>query len=141
MAKRGRPTLAVQTLEEALRAVAAGTAPKRPRNEYERLAGAKTRGRPRNSNSTTRQAAELAAWYMQREGLTRAEAVKLARTATGANAANIRKYLRQQNMPMVQVAFKGRAWFGAAMAPVAVPMLVGVEDLELRAEFVPPPGA
>jgi hypothetical protein len=98
MAKRGRPLLQAQTLEAALQAVAECTAPRRPRNDLERIAGGRTLGRPRLANSPTRVAAQLADYLMQ-SGSTRAEAIFTACSAspTPVNPSNVRKCLKQMH--------------------------------------------
>ena len=120
MATRGRPVLAAQSFAEAFDAVARGTAPKRPRNEFERVAGARTLGRRPSESSPTRVAALLADYLMQ-QGQTRAEAVRHAcgSSVVPVDASNVRKYLKRLH-PTILAPFKGSA---CAWLPGAVGMV------------------
>ena len=132
MGKRGRPVLAAKSIDEALRAVELGTAPKRARNEFERVAGGKTRGRRPAANSKTRIAAELAAYFVKAYGLPQADAIRQARnTMTPApDASNVRRYLKRMN-PTVESAYKGQfPGFAGLMPSQQVPLLYSVSDAE-----------
>lgn len=109
MATRGRPQLAAATLDEALRAVASNTAPKRPRNEFERIAGGKAKGRTRSANSKTSCAAELAAYLMKTEDIPQAAAVNRASGAfmPPVDRSNIRRYLKRMS-PTVLLPYSPR---------------------------------
>lgn len=130
--KRGRPPLAARSLEDALQAVQRGTAPKRPRNEFERIArDAPPRGRRPSPLSATSMAADLAEHYM-REGLTPAEAVRraCAESTPRADPSNVRKYLKRRN-PMVRSTYKrGGVYLGFPVPlPKDLPLLYSVEDV------------
>jgi hypothetical protein len=121
---RGRPPLAAQNLDEALDAVYNGRAPERPRNEFERVAGAKRRGRKPNGHTKTQAAAELAAYRVQNDGLTICEAVKQAAKTYGADPSNVRRYTKRRlTGPMVEVKARVK---GAAWAPLVIVNLVPV---------------
>lgn len=133
MATRGRPVLAAQSYAEAFDAVARGKAPKRPRNEFERMAGARTRGRRPSETCPLRVATSLASYLIQ-QGQTQADAVRRAREASAVpvDAANVRKYLKRLH-PTVTSPYKGAAcaWLpGAAglVPPISVPLLQVVSD-------------
>ena len=137
MAKRGRPTLAAQTQDEALHAVYTGTAPKRPRNDHERAAGAKRRGRPPSPVSRTGIAAQLAEYLMVTEGLSEGAALERAchdsqpPGAKPLDRSNVRKYLRRRMSPTVLSRHSGRGLFPGFPKPEphALPLLHSVETV------------
>lgn len=99
--KVGRPTKAAQSLDEALRMVYTGQAPKRGRNALERGVmstgrnGKRGGGRQVNPQSKTQQAADLAAYLMKTDGVSFAEATRRAAETYSVNRDNVRKYTRR----------------------------------------------
>lgn len=97
----GRPRKAAQTEAEAIHMVLTGNAPRRGRNEVERAAMSKGRngkrggGRPINPQSKTQQAAQLAVYLIEADGLPFAEASLRAAELHGVNHDNVRKYARK----------------------------------------------
>jgi len=132
MAKRGRPPLAAKSLDEALRAVKDNTAPKRPRNDVERIAAGRRRGRPPSAGSSTHMAAQLASYHMQQEGLPQAEAVRRACAAStpAADPSNVRKYLKRMH-PTVLCRHNGGGLFPGFPSPQQERrlLLASVEDV------------
>lgn len=96
--KPGRPRLAAQSLDEALVMVLEGKVPKRGRNDFERQAMSKGRngkrggGRPVNLASLTQQAALLAAYTVENDSCTIAEAARKASEVYRVNVDNVRRY-------------------------------------------------
>lgn len=133
---RGRPKEAAQTVDEALAALAAGTAPKRPRNEIERMVGAKRLGRKPNYAIPVYQAAMLAKYRID-EGIDKAQAVREAAQVWGMTLANVRTYLKKLGPKTVTVGYNGPgpgadAWARTVaqnMPPRTVPFCT-VEDVE-----------
>ena len=131
---RGRPLKAAQTLDEAVQAVYAGTAPARPRNMHERWAGEKTRGRKPNSFSPTRIAAEWAEYLVNSDGMPLAQAARMAASAYGINADNVRKYARRLLVgPQVTISAPVAPMYrqligGAATVEEIRPLLHSVTD-------------
>jgi hypothetical protein len=127
----GRPPLAAQSLDEALDAVYNGRAPKRPRNEFERQAGRKPRGRKPNGHAKTQVAAELAAYLVKDDGMTICAAVKRAAETYGADPSNVRRYTKRRlTGPTVEVKARVKS---AAWAPLVivkhVPVLAFMEEV------------
>lgn len=134
--KRGRPTLAAQTLDAALAAEYNGTSPVRPRNEFERQAMRKTKGRKVDLMSPTQQAAQLAIHLIKTEGLLKQTAAQQAGATYGVNAANVRGYVRAiLNGPQVELVDRKPAWFGSLpriTKPLHVNSAVALEVFEKR---------
>ena len=127
--KPGRPALAAQTVEEALRAVATGTAPTRPRNEIERLVSGKARGRKEDRRAPVWQAAALARYLIDNDSKTVAEAVRVAASAYEADRSNVRRYLKKLGPLTVKVEYTGPANpLFPRPAPTLLPFCI-VEDV------------
>lgn len=124
MAKRGRPTVAAQSVDEAIHRVLSWHPPlrwTRPRNEFERQAQARTGGRKVNPQSKTGQAARLAVYLVNTEGIDLSQAARRAAKAWPVNADNVRKYARKLIAgPTVVVQFNGAAWMPHAPKRVAL---------------------
>lgn len=132
MAKRGRPTLAAQSLEEALERHHRGDSPKRPRNLFERQAMLQSRGRKPEPQSITRQAAEYAAYLVKSETATITAASKCASLAYKVDATNIRRYAQAiLEGPQVTLSQKKAEWYGY-VAPRKVPLLFSVKNVTLN---------
>jgi hypothetical protein len=132
MAKRGRPTLAAQSLDEALKRHYRGDSPKRPRNKFERQAMLQRRGRQPEPQSMTRQAAEYAAYLVKSETTTIAAASKRASLAYKVDAANIRRYAQAiLEGPQVTLSQRKAQWYGY-LPPRKVPILDSVENLTMN---------
>lgn len=131
MAKLGRPTLAAQTLDEALARHYRGESPKRPRNQYERQAMLKQTGRTSDAQCPTSQAAVYAAYLVKFDSKTLTAASKLAGLAYKVDAANIRRYAKRIiDGPKSLLTQRSAQWFGHA-PPVETPLLASVEDVVL----------
>jgi hypothetical protein len=129
MAKRGRPTLAAQSLEEALERYYRGDSPKRPRNLFERQAMLQSRGRKPEPQSMTRQAANYAAYLVKNETITITAASKRASLAYKVDAANIRRYAKAiLEGPQVILSQRKAQWYGYA-PPRKMPLLVSVRNV------------
>lgn len=127
-AKRGRPALGARSLDAALDAAEKGQSPTRPRNEFERQAMRKTKGRKPNPISRTRQAAQCAAYLIQAESISLAEAARQAGQAFQVHADNVRKYARAiVKGPQVTLRQRHAAWFGQ-LPPRVRPLLQSVTD-------------
>ena len=128
MAKRGRPTLAAQSVEEAVERHYRGDSPKRGRNKFERQAMLQNKGRKPEPQSMTRQAAEYAAYLMKSETTTITAASNRASLGYKVDAANIRRYA-QAILEGPQVTFyqKKATWYGY-VAPWKEPLLYSVEN-------------
>jgi hypothetical protein len=125
-AKRGRPVLAAQSLDDALEAHFNGKSPKRPRNEFERQVMRKAKGRKADATSPTQQAAQLAVYLIQTEGVSKQAAAKQAGAIFGVHAATVRRYVRASlNGPQVLLTQKKTTWWGQA-APIIHPLVVPI---------------
>ncbi len=125
-AKRGRPTLAAKDLDAAIYAHLTGKSPKRPRNEFERQVMEKTKGRKVDMTSPTQQAAQLAVYLINTDGLTRQAAAEKAGAAFGVHPATVRRYVRaSQKGPQVQLTQKKAAWFGR-LPPITGPLVLPI---------------
>jgi hypothetical protein len=125
-AKRGRPTLAAKDLDAAIYAHLTGKSPKRPRNEFERQVMEKTKGRKVDMTSPTQQAAQLAVYLINTDGLTRQAAAEKAGDAFGVHPATVRRYVRASlKGPQVQLTQKKAAWFGR-LPPITVPLVLPI---------------
>ena len=133
-AKRGRPKLAAQSLDAALEAHYNGRSPKRPRNEFERQVMEKTKGRKVDMSSPTQQAAQLAVYLINTDGLTRQAAAEKAGDAFGVHPATVRRYVRASlKGPQVQLTQKKAAWFGRLpprTEPLMLPIALAEEVFE-----------
>lgn len=127
----GRPVVAAKSLEEAFRALENGTAPRRARNEFERIAGAKPRGRRANPSSLTRAAAELAHYLMSVEKLPQHDAIRQAIQSMpkSVDASNVRRYLKRAAEPSVRCPYTGTDIFLRALPPRLLPLIGSVEDV------------
>jgi hypothetical protein len=129
--KRGRPSLAAQSLDAALEAHYNGKSPKRPRNEFERQAMRKTKGRKVDMTSSTQKAALLAVYLINCEGLSKQKAAQQAGAEYGVHAANVRSYARKiLEGPKVLLKQRKLTWLGI-LPPVTTPLLVP-KTLELE---------
>lgn len=126
--KRGRPTLAAQSLDEAVARHLAGLSPKRPRNEFEREVMRGQPGRKKNLASPTQVAAELAAYFVQTNDLSLSQAARQAADVYGVNADNVRGYARDI-IKGPQVTLHCRGGLGGSAATPWVGMI---------AQLVPP---
>lgn len=118
---------------DALAAIEAGTAPRRPRNEFERQAREATRrqpGRPRFDGCRTRLAADLALYL---KTLGEAAPVAVAAAKYKVNPDNVRRYARELAMGP-QVTIKQRAVMGVHMPARRVPMRVDPDSLRPASE-------
>lgn len=134
--RAGRPA---DSLAAAFAAVEAGTAPGRPRNEFERAArpAAGGRGRKPRQNSPTRAAAELAAYLVARDGLSLAAAARQAAAAWNVNADNVRRYARAMlRAKTVTVTYRGHPWM--PVEPRQTPFVVEIRDIDTT-DFIPTP--
>ena len=131
-AKRGRPILAAQSLDAALEAEYSGTSPLRSRNEFERAAMRKTKGRKINLASPTQQAAGFAVHLINRDGLTKQAAAQQAADKFHVHSANVRNYVRAiLKGPQVRLSQKKPSWFGS-LPPITKSFLVSsAESLEI----------
>lgn len=138
---RGRPTLAAQSLDEAIARHLAGQSPKRPRNEFEREVMRRSGGRPANPAALTHVAAECAAYLVQALGLSPTRAAERASSMHGVDAANVRRYARKIiKGPQVVVRYRGRSGGAEAMPWVAlsaqlvqprtVPLVADADEVE-----------
>lgn len=126
----GRPPKAAQSLEEALRRLAAGERPPRPRNEHERAVFGGRRGRKAEPMSKAAQAGQLAAYLAAQEGLSPAEAARLASAAYGVHVDTARKYARRHRDPAkVEVRRQANTWAGPMTQTAVVPLLHSVTDV------------
>jgi hypothetical protein len=141
--KRGRPTLAAQSLDAALAAVYEGTAPRRPRNQFERDAALKRRpGRPPNPNAGTRVAAEAVRYRVEQgeplSAALRSQCLELLRARGDINEdevarklvgtmANVRRYLKKLAPKTVACPYRGAGWI--AVPPAELPLVHSVEDV------------
>lgn len=117
---RGRPTLAAQSYEEAFARLQAGTLPKRPRNEYERIALWQSPGRKPQYGSPTRAAEQLARYMLDcGDALTLNAAAKTAAAIYKVNATNVRNYASK--------AINGRRVSKTVRVPREYAQLVGSE--------------
>ena len=133
-AKRGRPTLAAKDLDAAIYAHLTGKSPKRPRNEFERQVMEKTKGRKVDMSSPTQQAAQLAVYLINTDGLTRQAAAEKAGDAFSVHPATVRRYVRASlKGPQVQLTQKKAAWFGRLpprTEPLMLPIALAEEVFE-----------
>lgn len=113
---RGRPTLAAQSLDEAVARHLAGLSPKRPRNEFEREVMRGQPGRKKNLAAPTRVAAELAVNLVQTNDLSLSQAARQAADVYGVNPDNVRKYAREI-IKGPQVTLHCRRGSGGTAAP------------------------
>lgn len=127
----GRPVIAAKSLEEALLAVKNRTAPRRARNEFERIAGARRRGRHAKPSSPTRIAAELAHYLMCAENLPQHRAIRQAIDLMPApiDTSNVRRYLKRFAAPTISCAYSGTDTFLRALPPRKLPLIASVEDV------------
>lgn len=127
----GRPAIAAKSPEEALLAVKNGTAPRRARNEFERIAGARRRGRRANPSSPTRIAAELAHYLISVEKLPQHEAIRaaIASMPKRVDASNVRRYLKRLAAPTVSCVYTGKDTFLQAYPPQMLPLISSIEDV------------
>ena len=130
MARRGRPVIAAQTLDEAVARVFAWHPPlrwTRPRNSLERQAQAQRRGPKPKPSARTGQAAQLAAYLVKTEGKELAAAARQAAKAWDVNADNVRKAARRLIVgASVDLPFKGPAWM--PIPPIRALVLAEVRD-------------
>jgi spore germination protein GerM len=134
--KRGRPTLAAQTKDEALHALYTGKAPKRPRNQVERDVQRKTKGRNSQPNSKTQQAAQTALWLVKAENINASQAALKAAEVFKVNKDNVRRYLRELlKGPTVEIDLKVPAMYSqlAGSSPVQVSLVADL--VEVNAAF------
>lgn len=141
---RGRPPLAAQSIDEALRRLNAGEVPPRSRNEVERLVFSKRRGRKRSADSITAQAAQLA-WQLYRQQRTeqppkdeaaakalRGESVKAACELMGldlhAHRSNVRRYMNRMFRP-VSPAREAVTPFGRLPPPGPIPLVASIDEM------------
>ena len=132
MNKRGRPTHAAQTRDEALHAVYTGKAPKRPRNEVERDVQRKPKGRKPQPNSKTQQAAQTALWLVRTENIKASQAALKAAEVFKVNPDNVRRYLRALlKGPTVEIEFKVPAMFSqlADSSPLEVSLMADLDKV------------
>ena len=129
--KRGRPTLAAQSLDAALDAYLAGKSPKRPRNDFERQVMLKKKGRKANMASPTQQAAQLAVYLIKSDGISRQAAAEQAGAAFGVHPATVRRYARATLAgPQVLLTQRKTAWWGRvppSTQPLSVPNSIAIE--------------
>lgn len=137
-AKRGRPVVAAQTLDEALRRAFAWHPPlrwTRPRNSLEQQAQAQRRGPKPKPSSRTQQAAQLAAYIVQSEGVALAVAARRAADGWTVNADTVRKAARKLMAgASVELRYGGPAWIPSP--PIRAPLLAETRDAD-RADFLP----
>lgn len=125
----GRPRKAAQSLDEALSRHYAGLSPKRPRNEFERDAMRRQKGRTVNPQSPTQIAAQYACYLVQTDGLPLREATRVAGAAYGLKPDSIRKPARKLiNGPRVSITRSVNTWAGRVSTVATVPMLVSITD-------------
>jgi hypothetical protein len=117
--KRGRPTLAAKSLDDALTAHYGGKSPLRPRNTFEQQVMRQVKGRKQNPLSPTRQAAQYTAYLIQSELLPLAEASRRASSIYHVNPDNVRKYARALiNGPKTTIAIKVTPMFSQLVSSI-----------------------
>lgn len=138
---RGRPSIAAQSLDEALQRHYAGESPPRPRNAFEREVKSKGKngkrggGREVNPLSPTQQAATLAAYLVRTEDIPLREAARRAAEAHSLKPDSFRKQIKRlldgprstirADIPPSLRQLVG----GQSEATESRPLLVSVEDL------------
>lgn len=143
---RGRPPLAAQSVADAVAALQAGKVPPRPRNNIERLVFGKSKGRPRQADSLTSRAADLALYLLselppaetqagQEDQIS--QAVKNACIAQDLplkdHRSNVRRYVKRRYSPTVTTSYKGPSSFGSTLRrPEKLPFVVSVDDCPLE---------
>jgi predicted Zn-dependent peptidase len=125
----GRPRKAAQSVDEALAQHYAGLSPKRPRNEFEREAMRRQKGRPTNPSSPTQIAAQYAAYLVKSDGLPLREAARVAALSYKLKPDSIRKPARALlRGPQVKIIGSVATWAGRSTTEKTVPLLVSVTD-------------
>lgn len=125
----GRPTKAAQSLDEALSQHYAGLSPKRPRNEFERAAMRRQKGRTADPSSQTQIAAQYAAYLVKANGLPLREAARIAALAYKLKPDSIRKPARVLlRGPQVTGVGSVATWAGLSTTEITVPMLNSVTN-------------
>jgi hypothetical protein len=133
--RRGRPTLAAKSLDDALLAHYDGKSPSRPRNDFERQAMRKTKGRKQNPLSPTRQAAQYAAYLNKSDFLSLAEASRRASEIYNVNTDNVRRYARILiNGPQTTIAIKIVPMFSQLVfcESMEVPLVANIEKVNVE---------
>lgn len=130
----GRPTIAAQTMDEALRMAYAGELPKRPRNSVERKVMRKKQGRSPTPGAKTHAAVQLAKYLIDSDEKGEREACREAAGVYKLHPDTVRKALRKVIRPKtVDVHVKQNPMFqhlaGGAVVVVAVPFVPDSSDL------------
>jgi hypothetical protein len=140
--KRGRPTLAAQSRDEALHAVYTGKAPKRPRNKVERDVQRKPKGRKPQLNSKTQQAAQTALWLVRTENFKASQAAQKAAEIFKVNKDNVRTYLRALlKGPTIEIDLKVSSRFSQLVdsSPVQVSLMADLDEVNAAFEAAEDP--
>lgn len=134
--KRGRPTLAAQSLDAALVAQYDGKSPSRPRNKFERQAMQQRKGRKQNLLSPTRQAAQFATYLIKSEALSFAEACRHASEVYHVNTDNVRRYARALiKGPQTTIAIKMTPMFSQLVVGNSMEVALVADIDTVNAEF------
>lgn len=134
--KRGRPTLAAQSLDAAIVAHYDGKSPSRPRNAFERQAMRQPKGRKQNPLSPTRQAAQFAIYLIKSELLTIAEASRRASEMHHVNTDNVRRYARALiKGPQTTIAIKMNPMFSQLVVGNSMEVSLIADIEEVNAAF------
>lgn len=97
-------------------------------------------GRKKNLASPTQVAAELAAYFVRANGMSLAQAARMAADVYGVNADNVRRYAREiVKGPQVTLHYRGGSGGTAApwgvmvatlIKPKAAPLVVDADEVE-----------